>query len=75
MWSPVCELGKTNKAEEKSLTSEEIFKVIDNTIEKLNKNFEQCMSNDDKDNARKYLVYADGIRMLKDNMEYELHSK
>lgn len=63
------------KAEEKHLTEDEIFRVISKTIERLNKSFDQCMYDSDKENAGKFLAYADGVRMLRDNMEYELQVK
>ncbi|MBM7598128.1 Na+/phosphate symporter [Virgibacillus halotolerans] len=49
---------------------ENVLKVVDDTIEQMNKNAMDCLQERDRKNAKKYMQYADGIRMVKDNIEF-----
>ena len=51
------------------MKAKEIIKVIKETLEQLEDNAVQCLEKKDGTNAKMYMDYTVGIRMVLDNIE------
>jgi len=51
------------------MKSKEIMKIINETLEQLEKNTTKCLENNDGEHAKLYMNYATGVRMILDNIE------
>ncbi|QST02539.1 hypothetical protein IMZ31_24120 (plasmid) [Pontibacillus sp. ALD_SL1] len=55
------------------MRAKEVVKVVSDTLEQLEKNATNCLEKNDKENAQMYLNYAEGVRMVLDNIEYKFN--